>query len=260
MVRPHITIARHFWAVYSCVSWRTRSCETQRRGGRPPTSSGRMSHSFEDHAGSMWAVHILQPFSHHLFAVRLILASLSAALIAWFLNKTLLQPYLIYLNLKRQGVKGVPFRPLIGQLPEMREHMRRKKSDPQYAKIFFFQSREAIAKYGDVHMSQMGPDIDLVLSSPEAIKEVLVTKAGCFQKPAYVKRLLALMGNGLVFSEGALWERQRRVINPAFNHKEIKASASPASIHDPFSTLDRSSRVIDCLPLAWPCQGWLFET
>ncbi|GAQ84494.1 cytochrome p450 [Klebsormidium nitens] len=182
-----------------------------------------MFHSSEDYAETMWAGHSFQLFAHHPFSARLILAILSVALIIWCLNKTLLQPYLIYLNLKRQGVKGAPFRPFIGQLPEIREHMRRKESDPQYAAVLFVQSREQIKQYGDIHISQMGPNIDLVLTSPDAIKEVLVTKAGCFEKPAYVKNLLSLMGNGLVFAEGPLWERQRRMINPAFNHKEIKA-------------------------------------
>jgi cytochrome P450 len=144
------------------------------------------------------------------------------ALVVWFLNKYLVQPYLLCCRLRRQGVRGAPYRPFIGQLPEMQAHIQRKMRDPDYAATMFRQSLSEIDKYGETHMSQLGPNIDLLLSTPEAIKEVLVTKAACFQKPGYIKKVLSVMGNGLVVSEGSLWERQRRMINPAFNHKEIK--------------------------------------
>lgn len=142
--------------------------------------------------------------------------------VSWLLYTMLVVPYLVYRNLKRQGLKGVAFRPFIGQIPEMRQHIQRKKKDAEYAALLFPQAREAEEKYGDVYLSQIGTSIRVVLTNPAAIKEVLVTKAKCFEKTAFARKLLSVLGNGLVFSEGAKWERQRRMINPAFSHTKIK--------------------------------------
>jgi hypothetical protein len=154
--------------------------------------------------------------------VGLALAGCMVIGVSWLLYTMLVVPYLVYRNLKRQGLKGVAFRPFIGQIPEMRQHIQRKKKDAEYAALLFPQAREAEEKYGDVYLSQIGTSIRVVLTNPAAIKEVLVTKAKCFEKTAFARKLLSVLGNGLVFSEGAKWERQRRMINPAFSHTKIK--------------------------------------
>src|SRR5271165_3863539 len=38
-----------------------------------------------------------------------------------------------------------------------------------------------------------------------------------------IERIALLLGNGLMVSEGELWKRQRRMIQPAFNHESIGA-------------------------------------
>jgi cytochrome P450 len=55
------------------------------------------------------------------------------------------------------------------------------------------------------------------------VEEVLVTQQRAFVKGSIVRGLRRLLGNGLVTSDGALWLRQRRLLQPAF-HRERVAS------------------------------------
>jgi cytochrome P450 len=58
------------------------------------------------------------------------------------------------------------------------------------------------------------------------IYQVLVRQADKFQKPPILKQIFsASFGNGLFFSDGDLWRRQRRLAQPAFHHKRIEAYA-----------------------------------
>ena len=63
----------------------------------------------------------------------------------------------------------------------------------------------------------------VMLTEPEHIEEVLVTKARSFSKDMFAQDLKRLLGEGLLTSEGDFWLRQRRLAQPAF-HKERIAS------------------------------------
>ncbi|GAM83041.1 hypothetical protein ANO11243_010270 [Dothideomycetidae sp. 11243] len=63
----------------------------------------------------------------------------------------------------------------------------------------------------------------LLLTSPEALREVLVTKAYQFVKPPEPAFLLQkLLGNGILVSEGEEHKRQRKHLMPAFSFRHIK--------------------------------------
>jgi cytochrome P450 len=75
--------------------------------------------------------------------------------------------------------------------------------------------------YGDiVHVKIINKCIYLI-SSPELIEWILVKNSKNYSKDTRgVKKLkkLQLFGEGLVFSSGELWRRQRKIIQPAFHH------------------------------------------
>jgi cytochrome P450 len=72
--------------------------------------------------------------------------------------------------------------------------------------------------YGDIVYVRLGPIRNFLFFHPEQIREVLVTKARHFVKLPRLRQILAnLDGDGLVFSEGDFWLRQRRLVQPAFH-------------------------------------------
>jgi cytochrome P450 len=63
----------------------------------------------------------------------------------------------------------------------------------------------------------------VLLTSPQALREVLVTKAYVFQKLEKPQSLFrALLGNGLLAAEGDVHHEQRKAIAPAFSFRHIK--------------------------------------
>jgi cytochrome P450 len=79
------------------------------------------------------------------------------------------------------------------------------------------------AEYGDfyrVHAPRRGTDT-YVISDPEAIKRVLVTNHRNYTKGVGINRVKVLLGNGIMVSEGELWHRQRRMMQPSFHRRHM---------------------------------------
>ncbi len=70
---------------------------------------------------------------------------------------------------------------------------------------------------------RLGPRRGLLLYHPDAIEEVLVTRARDFVKTPGIRLLRRLLGDGLFVSEGDLWLRQRRLMQPAFHRQRVAA-------------------------------------
>jgi len=99
--------------------------------------------------------------------------------------------------------------------------MRRFRADP-FASFAQFQR-----EHGDFIVTTVIPGLtNYLIFSPELTHEILVERAAEFQKAALGKRLLAgTFGNGLFFSEGEFWQRQRKLIQPALHHMRVRAYA-----------------------------------
>ena len=79
-----------------------------------------------------------------------------------------------------------------------------------------------------------------LVNSPPLIREVLVTKHKSFRRPRGLTRPLAkLDGQGLVLSEGDLWQRQRRLVQPAFSTRRFDGYAR--------ATVEHTRRMLDAL-------------
>src|SRR5438874_917645 len=80
--------------------------------------------------------------------------------------------------------------------------------------------------YGDVVRFRLGPLVAHILAHPDHIHHVLVRNASNYPKgPSYAKMRPAV-GSGLATSEGTLWRRQRRLIQPSFTHSAVLGLAS----------------------------------
>jgi cytochrome P450 len=60
---------------------------------------------------------------------------------------------------------------------------------------------------------------------PDYIEEILVRQCSSFVKDSSLQILKKLLGEGLVTSEGSLWQHQRRLIQPAFHRDRIATYA-----------------------------------
>lgn len=84
-----------------------------------------------------------------------------------------------------------------------------------------------LAQYeADLLYYKLGPFPVYMVKHPDLIHDVLVKKAKSFQKWTRQKQVFGKFdGNGLVNSDGDFWRRQRKLVQPAFHHKRIRAYA-----------------------------------
>ncbi len=85
--------------------------------------------------------------------------------------------------------------------------------------------REMATQHGDYVRVPLVLGHGALLVDPDAIEEVLVRKKRHFVKGRATKALGALLGNGLLVSEGDFWRRQRRLAQPAFHKDRISKYA-----------------------------------
>ncbi|MFD2369177.1 cytochrome P450 [Brevibacillus sp. GCM10020057] len=82
----------------------------------------------------------------------------------------------------------------------------------------------AAKEHGDVVLFRFGPKRKVyLLTDPDQIKEVLVTKQASFRKAKGLQVAKAVVGDGILTSEGNKHLRQRRLMQPAFHRERIAA-------------------------------------
>src|SRR5665213_2153210 len=64
------------------------------------------------------------------------------------------------------------------------------------------------------------------VADPACIEEILVKKAELFRKDRTSRLLSRVVGNGLLVNEGESWRRQRRLLQPAFHHRQLQSYAA----------------------------------
>ncbi|HYE20550.1 MAG TPA: cytochrome P450 [Tepidisphaeraceae bacterium] len=80
---------------------------------------------------------------------------------------------------------------------------------------------EVHRQFGDVVSFKVGPRRIWLLSHPDVIRDVLVTRADNFTKGPALKMAKITLGEGLLTSEGDFHKRQRRMIQPAFHARRV---------------------------------------
>lgn len=80
--------------------------------------------------------------------------------------------------------------------------------------------------HGDVVYMAVGRVQLYLLSHPDLIEQVLIADNSNFVKPWLLRRAADVLGQGLLTSDGELWMRQRRLMQPAFHRSRILNYAS----------------------------------
>ncbi len=81
-------------------------------------------------------------------------------------------------------------------------------------------------RYGDaVRVPLTRKRTFFVLSRPEYAEHVLVQHQDRYVKAFTYRPLKAFLGDGLLTSEGATWQRHRRLVQPVFSHRHVQSFA-----------------------------------
>jgi cytochrome P450 len=123
--------------------------------------------------------------------------------------------------------------PLIGHLPQFRRDR------------LGFLTRVA-REHGDMVELRLGPYRLYLVSHPDLVREVLVTRQQAYRKGPILQRARVVLGDGLLTSEGEHHRRQRRLVNRAFHPSRI-AGYAQAMVAEAEHTADRwhAGRPID---------------
>jgi cytochrome P450 len=82
--------------------------------------------------------------------------------------------------------------------------------------------RDAVEEHGEVVHFRFGPSRHVyLLTNPDHIKEVLVSKQAHFRKGKGLQSARPVVGDGILTSEGKKHLRQRRLMQPAFHRERI---------------------------------------
>ena len=83
------------------------------------------------------------------------------------------------------------------------------------------------ATYGDIYYAPSRDGGLYVIKHPDHIRDVLFTHAAAFHKThTALDRLSHVLGDGLLTTDGAVWKRHRRMIQPAFHKPRLRQYAA----------------------------------
>ncbi len=80
-------------------------------------------------------------------------------------------------------------------------------------------------QHGDFVHLRLGPTDLFLINHPDLVEEVLVKKPRYFSKGRAMRKMMHVLGEGLLTSEGAVHRRQRRLSQPAFHRERVNSYA-----------------------------------
>jgi cytochrome P450 len=87
-------------------------------------------------------------------------------------------------------------------------------------------------QFGNIAHYNVGPLHVYQLNHPDLVRQILVERPEKFHKPGLVKRAFRpFAGEGLFTSDGTLWKQQRKLMQPAFHHRQLAAYAGVMAAH-----------------------------
>ena len=103
-------------------------------------------------------------------------------------------------------------------------------------------------RFGGLVRIQSGRQLTFLVSEPELIHELLVTRASCLGKARGLRMARRMLGDGLLTSEGEFHRQQRRLMQPGFTPQQVAEFAeSIVVLTGQLSSGWRHGARLDCL-------------
>ncbi|CAN4080165.1 unnamed protein product [Withania somnifera] len=146
-------------------------------------------------------------------------------------HKILWVPLKVQRQLKKQGIEGPGYSPILNNTAKIRRVMiaeAESKSTP------FTHDHDLVVSrvmphyynwsmvYGKNFLYWFGPKPRLAIAEPNLIKDILLNTSGSFEKVKHNPLSNLLFGDGLVGLDGHKWVIHRRITNQAFNMETVK--------------------------------------
>lgn len=78
-------------------------------------------------------------------------------------------------------------------------------------------------EYGDLVCYRSAPEPAYLVNHPDFVRHVLIDNNRNYSKETYSNHMFkTVIGDGLLTSEGEVWRRQRRLMQPAFHHTRLE--------------------------------------
>ncbi|XP_074308763.1 cytochrome P450 72A397-like [Silene latifolia] len=135
-----------------------------------------------------------------------------------------LNPKKIERCLRKQGIKGNPYKPFLGDIKELVKLTKNSMlkpinfSDDTLPRILAF-VHHTIQIHGKNCFAWVGPTPWLIVSDVDKIKEIFANYED-FRKPD--QAMSKIVSVGLFTKEGDIWAKHRAIINPAFRMDKLK--------------------------------------
>ncbi|KAL6878372.1 hypothetical protein ACP4OV_012542 [Aristida adscensionis] len=161
-------------------------------------------------------------------AAALLLAALLPPVLA--LWRLVWRPHAVARSFARQGVRGPPYRFLVGSLPEAKRlaavgrHgvLPLDAGSHDIIPVLLPHLHRWTAEYGRTFTYWIGPIPAFFSTDLEITKQILGDRTGLFVKDVLIPGLKVIFGSGLISINGDGWKRHRKVVLPAFSHDMVK--------------------------------------
>ncbi|XP_031098677.1 cytochrome P450 734A1-like [Ipomoea triloba] len=138
------------------------------------------------------------------------------------------RPRKIEQHFAKQGIRGPPYRFLIGNAKEILSLMLKASSQsiPCYSHnilprvLPFYHHWKKI--YGATILVWFGPTPRLAVADPDLIREIYTSKSEFYERNEAHPLITQLEGNGLLSLQGEKWAHHRKIITPTFHMENLK--------------------------------------
>uniref|UniRef100_A0ACD6AEY6 Uncharacterized protein n=1 Tax=Avena sativa TaxID=4498 RepID=A0ACD6AEY6_AVESA len=160
-------------------------------------------------------------------------AILTLVLISGVLWHLVWRPYTVARCFARQGIRGPPYRFLVGSLLEMKRMLLAERANftldtgcHDYTSLISPFFRTWVSDYGKTFLYWLGPIPAICSTDMEMVQQVLGDRSDLFQKDYLNPSLEVIFGKGVGFVNGDDWKRHRKVVYQVFNHENLKSLSS----------------------------------